>query len=111
MQKKHFFSHLVEFESIYLALEGMSLSVAEKERLVQIVDSSLRHVVMDAILSELAESDKRVFLKHVAMGDHEKIWEFLNGKVDNIEGKIKSAAEGLKKELHEDIKRRGHKVR
>lgn len=110
MQKKHFFSHLVEFESVYVALGRMNLSEKEKRHLIDIADSSLHHVVMDAILSELSEEDKKVFLGHVAIEDHRQIWEFLNKKIDHIEEKIKTAADGLKKELHEDIKRRGHGV-
>ena len=31
------------------------------------------------------------------------IWELLNEKVQNIENKIKTVAEDLKKELHKDI--------
>ncbi|KKT74435.1 MAG: hypothetical protein UW69_C0036G0008 [Microgenomates group bacterium GW2011_GWA2_44_7] len=111
MRKRHFYSHLVEFESIYVALQEVQLSSQEREHLVSVAESSLHHVVMDAILSELSEGDKKTFLKHLAGNNHEKIWEFLNGKVNKIEDKIKKAAEELKKELHRDIKKRKFKAK
>ena len=62
MRKRHFYSHLVEFESIYVALQEVQLSSQEREHLVSVAESSLHHVVMDAILSELSEGDKKMLL-------------------------------------------------
>jgi len=67
------------------------------------MDSSLHHVILDAILSELTAADKQIFLKELATDDHEAIWKFLRSKITGIEDKIQYAAEELKKELHEDI--------
>ena len=41
---------------------------------------------------------------HLASENHDKVWKFLNQKVENIEEKIKKTADELKKELHKDIK-------
>jgi hypothetical protein len=43
-------------------------------------------------------------LTHLDSNDHDKIWNFVNEKVDNIEGKIKKVAEEIKRELHQDIR-------
>ncbi len=102
--KKHFYSHLVETESLFVALSELSLTEEEKLHLVGIIDSSLQHVILDAVLSELSDEDKTVFLEHVATEDNEKIWKFLNSKIEHIEEKIKKIAEDLKTELHKDIK-------
>lgn len=80
------------------------MSEEERVHLVSIIDSSLHHTILDAILSELSEEDKKKFLEHVASDDHDKIWKHLNEKVEDIEGKIKKIAESLKKDLHEDIR-------
>lgn len=101
---KYFYSHLIEIESVISELDKLDLSEEEKIHLAGLIDSSLHHTVLDAILSELSEGDKRVFLQHVHEDDHGKIWQFLTEKVDKIEEKIKKAAEDLKIELHEDIK-------
>ena len=102
--KKQFYHHLIEIESITLELDKLNLSEEQQLHLASLIDSSLHHAILDAILSELSEDDKRVFLKHVHEGDDKKIWEFLNGKIDNIEDKIKKTADDLTLELHQDIR-------
>lgn len=101
---KHFYSHLIEIESIVIELDKMDLTKEQKIHLAGLIDSSLHHTILDAVLSELASSDKKAFLKHLEENDHAKIWQFLNDRIDKIEEKIKKTAYDLKKELHEDIK-------
>lgn len=101
---KYFYSHLTEIESIVTELDKLDLSSEQKAHLASLVDSSLHHTILDAVLSELSLTDKKTFLNHLEEDDHSKIWEFLNKKVDNIEGKIKKAAKDLKAELHHDLK-------
>ena len=102
---KQFYSHLIEIESIVIELDKMDLSDAQKLHLTSLIDSSLHHTVLDAVLSELSETDKKVFLSRLKEGSHSKIWQFLNEKVNNIEDKIKKAADDLTKELHEDLRK------
>jgi len=101
---KLFYSHLIEVDSIILELDQMDLSDEEKLHLTNLIDSSIHHSVLDAILSELSTADKRVFMQHLNEGDHDKIWKFLNERVDRVEEKIKKAADDLKIELHKDLK-------
>ncbi len=102
--KQQFYTHLIEIESIIIELDKLDLSEEQKIHLTGLIDSSLHHTILDAVLSELTPSDKRVFLNHLKEGDHSKIWKFLNEKVDKIEERIKKAAGDLKNELHEDLK-------
>lgn len=101
---KLFYSHLIEVDSIILELDKMDLSSEERLHLANLIDSSIHHSVLDAILSELSTADKRVFMQHLSEGDHDKIWKFLQEKVDGVEEKIKKAADDLKIELHKDLK-------
>lgn len=101
---KYFYSHLIEIESIITELDKLDLSDDQRIHLANLIDSSLHHIILDAILSQLKEEDKRVFLRHVHENDHDKIWQFLNEKIDNIEDKIKKVAEDLKGELHRDLR-------
>lgn len=101
---KLFYSHLIEVDSIILELDQMGLSHEERLHLASLIDSSIHHSVLDAILSELSESDKRVFMQHLNEGDHDKIWKFLNQRIEGVEEKIKKAADDLKMELHKDLK-------
>lgn len=102
--KKHFYSHIIEASSLSIALGEMDLSHEERLHLISLAESNLHHAVLNAILSELSEEDKKEFLSHVSSDDHEKIWKFLKARIENIEEKIKKTADDLHKELHEDIK-------
>ncbi len=101
---KQWYTHLVEIESIIVEMDKMDLSAEEKLHLAHLVDSSLHHTILDAVFSELSEQDKKIFITHLKGNNHDKIWQFLNDKIENIETKIKKAAEGLKNELDEDLK-------
>lgn len=90
-------------ESVIIELDKMDLTVSEKKHLITLVDKNLHNTILDAILSQLSESDKRVFVTKITYEDNEKIWEFLNQKIDKIEDKIKKAILDLKEELHKDI--------
>lgn len=101
---KQWYSHLIEIESIIVELDQMGLSEQEKLHLAKLVDSSLHHTILDVVLSQLSDEDKRKFINHINENDHDKIWEFLNEKAEDIEIKIKKAVDDLKKELHKDLK-------
>ncbi|MBI5045047.1 MAG: hypothetical protein HZC02_03910 [Candidatus Levybacteria bacterium] len=102
--KKQFYSHIVKTESVVIKLHELGLAEEEKESLIALMDSSLHHAILDAILSELSQADKNLFLDALARDDHDEVWKFLKSKIDGIEDKIQKAAEELTKELHEDIK-------
>ncbi|HEV2339502.1 MAG TPA: hypothetical protein VGT05_01910 [Patescibacteria group bacterium] len=102
--KKQFYSHIVSVESLLIALDELSLTPEEKRNLLEIADDSLYHTILDAILSELSPLDKKTFLLHLAKDNHDEIWKFLHNTVENIETKIKLAADDLTEKLHEDIK-------
>ncbi len=101
--KKHFYSHIIETSALSLALGELDLSHDERVDLIELTQRNLHHIIMDAILSELSEEDKKQFLEHVASDNHDKVWQLLNTKVDHVEDKIRNAAQELKKELHKDI--------
>jgi hypothetical protein len=99
-----FYTHLVDIEEILVDLDSLNLSDKEKKHLTELVDANLHSTILDAILSELSEEDKKVFLHHLSEQNNDKIWELLNEKTDKIEDKIKAAALEIKGEIHKDIK-------
>lgn len=102
---RQFYTHLIDIESLIVELDNMGLNMVQKNHLTYLIDSSLHHTILDAVLSQLKDDEKIVFLNHLKVNDHSKIWQFLNTKIDNIEDKIKKTAKDLKDELHEDIKK------
>jgi len=101
---KHFYSHIIETSTLSLELGEMDLSKVERRHLIELAKNNIHHAILDAILSELSEENKKIFLSHLTSEDHDKLWEHLKKNIDNIEEKIKKAAEKLKEELHKDIK-------
>ncbi len=102
---KQFYTRLIEIESVTSELDKLDLTEEQRLHLAALLDSSLHHTILDAILSQLSDQDKKVFLTSLNENDHVKIWRFLNEKVDNIEDKIKKAAEDLKIEMRKDLKK------
>lgn len=101
---KRFYSHLVQVDEIHMELNNHSLTEEQMEEVKNIIDESIYHTVLEAILSELSEEDKKVFLTHLMEDDHGKIWGFVNGKIENIEDKIVKAADDIKNKIHSDVK-------
>lgn len=101
--EKHFYSHIVEVDSVYIALDLLDIKKEEREELIVIIESSVHHVVLDTVLSQLSEEDKKIFLSHVHGEKHDAVWELLQKKTKDIEKKILKAVDKLKKDLHKDI--------
>lgn len=104
MKQKHFYSHIVEIESIHIALKDLGLEENERTELITLAESSIHHVVLDTVLSELNNDDKKTFLAHIAEEKQEDIWKLLKEKINDVEDKIRTAAKKLIDELHQDIK-------
>ena len=101
---KHFYSHLVQFEELFIELDSLNLSVDERHQLGQLIDSNLHHTILDAILSEVPEEEKETVMRVLNSDNHDKIWEHLNSRVVGIEDKIKKAAEEITVQMHKDVK-------
>lgn len=99
----YFYSHLVEIDSITLALDGLDITADEKKKLEKLAHNQLHHAIVGLILSELTERDKKIFLANLRYETSDKIWKHLNEKIDKIEDKVKKEATRLKEELHNDI--------
>lgn len=107
--EKTFYAHIVEIDTLIVELDKLNLTEEQKQHLASLIDSSLHHTILDVIMSELSEEDKKTFMSHLEKNDHSKIWDHLNGRVNNIEEKIRKAADELKLELHMDIKEANEK--
>lgn len=101
----YFYTKFVSIESISEELHSLDLSDDERIHLASLIDSSIHHAILDEILSALKEEDKKLFLKLFAKEEEQtKIMEFLDSKVEGIQGKIKKVADDLVTEMHKDIK-------
>lgn len=102
---KIWYQKIITIEPILQELNEMDLSEEERAHLSALLDSSLHHAILDEILSNLAEEDKKLFLRMLHSNpDNEKLVEFLNEKIDHIEDKVKKVADDLVAEMHQEVK-------
>jgi predicted transcriptional regulator len=81
----------------------MELSDEERGHLVSLVEANIHATVINTILPELSEGDKKVFLKNLVADNHDQTWSHLLSKVQDAEAKINRSLRELKKELLKDI--------
>ena len=101
--KKYFYTDLVEMDTLIAELDILEISATEKRELEKLAHDNLHHAILDAILSELANRDKKIFLANLEYETHDKIWKHLIENVEKIEEKIKIIAHKTKEELRRDI--------
>jgi len=101
----HFYHSIVSMESLRVRLDLFEFSTEEREKLMEVAERTLHHSILDLVLSELNDSDRKLFLAHHASENHDEIWSLLTGNVKNIEKKIKVAAEAVAQKLHTDLRK------
>lgn len=105
MIKKHFYSHIVETSSISLELGNLKLTQEERVHLISLADANLHGEILDKVLSELSEEEKKVFLENLTHDEHDKTVSHLKENIEDFEDKIRDTAKSVKKELLEDIRK------
>jgi len=103
-RKKTFYHHLVSTEEISIELDKLGLSEHERIELLEIAENTIHYTIIDIVLSELKEEDKKTFLEHHVKSNHETTLRYLKEKIDDLESRIKESAEILKSNFLKDIK-------
>lgn len=102
-RKHHFYSRLITFDEYILILDDLEITSDERIHLTTIIQSNLHYTIIDIVLSNLSKEDKKIFMHIAQENNHDKTWEFLKRKTNNIEKQIIKAAEELKKEMLSDV--------
>jgi hypothetical protein len=103
MKGKHFYSHLIEIHEIYFSISEMELSDVERGHLLSLAEANIHATVVNTVLPNLSEADKKVFLKNLVANNHEETWKHLQRKMHNAKEQISQSLKDLKKELLQDI--------
>lgn len=101
---KHFYSHIVDWQQVVIRMNELEIDEHDREGLSNLLEETLHSHIIAAVLDELDEKDRENFVKLIRDGDDNKIWEFLDKRVLNIEEKIKKTADDLEEKIHQDIK-------
>jgi transposase len=105
MKSKHFYSHLVELSDITIDLGDLEITPEERLHLISLLEANIHNTVINTVLSQLRESEKRIFLTNLVKNDHKEIWKHLVLNSKDIEEKIKAEVKKLIKEMKIDIKK------
>jgi predicted transcriptional regulator len=103
MKGKHFYSHLIEIHEIYLSISEIDLEDSERSHLLSLAEANIHATVINTVLPQLSEEDKKIFLKNLVANDHEKTWKHLSNRIKNIESKLSKSLQELRRELLKDI--------
>jgi hypothetical protein len=101
--KKQFYSHVIEITPLHMSLDGLELDEQEKQELVQLIEKSVHHAVLDTILSELSDEHKKVLLSLVIRNEHDQAWQLVVTNIPEAEHKIRKTANTLIEAMHADI--------
>jgi hypothetical protein len=104
---KIFYDHLVLREEITLELDNYHLSTEEKEDLINIIDETLHHHILNLILSHLPKTKHQEFISRLhTRPDDSGLLDFLKTHAGSgIEEDIKSHAAKIKKDILNEIKK------
>ncbi len=96
MSKKHFYHHFIGLDTLETELDSLLLQPEEKLHLTTLIKTNIHYTVLDVVLTNLSGDDKKIFIEHI--DNHAQTWEFLRGKIQQIDDKIsQSIAFTLKK--------------
>lgn len=101
---KHFYTHIIDLGDIDREFKILDLTDDEKNHLVLVIESTIHHIIIDTVLTELPDEHKHTFLKHVTDEDHKSIWELLRSVIKDPEEQIRYAVNKYKKEIMKDIR-------
>ncbi len=103
---KIFYDHLVYREEIIAELDKHQVTIEEREEIVQLVDETIHHHVLDVILTNLPKDKHEEFLvKFLNTPFDDKLLDYLKKQIKDIEEKIQKEAKTIKAELLAEIKR------
>jgi len=106
MRKKVFFSHLIEVDPLIMLVEEILQAEKEKLEILDMIDSTLHHRIVDRILQELDEQHHEIFMHEYSQNpSNEEILVFLKKQIPDIEKVICNEAQLTQASLFEDIKK------
>lgn len=100
---KHFYSPLIDFNEITVILGECEMTAEDKEMLEQLAESTVHHVIIDAILITLPEKEHSTFLNNLILDKHRKTRRHLQDHIPELEKVVREAFSQAKSLLAGDF--------
>ncbi|MFH1749996.1 MAG: hypothetical protein ABH837_03870 [bacterium] len=106
MRRKTFFSHLLDTDQLIMMVERLLEIEEEKLEILDMIDSTLHHRVIDKVLDELDDRHHELFMTEYSRDPgNEELLYFLKKHIPDIEDKIQLESKATQSSLFEDIKK------
>ena len=96
-----FYDHLIDLEKIHEKLDGYELTNTEKADLLQLIDETIHHEVMNVILTHMPKEHHEDFLDRFSQAPHQKKHITYIAQTANIN--IQDAVETIVISVMEDL--------
>lgn len=91
-----FYNHLIKIEPLHNKLSEYDIDINQRDEILSLLHSHIHITVIDVVLSELQEEEKKEFLHLVAIKeDHDGAWNFIITKIPEGEEKVKKAIDDI----------------
>ena len=91
-------------DNIIIEINSLDVENYEREKLLKMADELAENRFLNAVLDNLKEQDKEIFLDYLNGGTPELVAEFLHQRIEGIEEVLKEHGKALEYEILEDIK-------
>lgn len=101
-----FYDHLVDIGKIRIELDKYSLTIVEREEILNIISEHIHHRLLDIVLKKLPKNKHQQFLHQLHHQPHDKrLLKALKTEIDDLERSLKKEIEKIKKDILLEIKR------
>lgn len=95
--------HFVKQPKIYLEIDKLTLGVAERNKLTELVTLLYHQKLLNKFLEYLEEEDKKIFLELLVVGSDANYLEFLHQRIVNLEQVVEGAIIEIEQQIMEDL--------
>lgn len=102
-----FYDHLIIIDEVTTELDSYNLTSAERQTIIDLIDQTLHHRILDIILSSLPADKHEDFLSRLHRAPYDrKLLDYLRAETGiDIETEIKKEAQKVKQEILTEIRR------
>jgi hypothetical protein len=99
-----FYQRFGQTKLIHEELILLDLAEEERQQLLRLLENTFNHKILSAVMEELTDEDKVVFLEKVTQEDEVAVVEFIRLKTNDIENKIELVVRELTQQVVDDIR-------
>lgn len=105
MAKKYFYSHIIEISEISLEIGNLDIPKEDRVKLIALAEENHHNALLHLVLNHLHDDDKKSFLSHISEDNHDRAWEFVAKKIEDLENKLINESNRIREDFKNDIRK------